>query len=93
MAENTENRCLVAAEGDLVAETYQRYNDAGDPATAWKTYNGGEVPRLSAVGPNVQAKWKAAAEYAYERGVRDGIAAEQTRKGQADLSAAKTSGQ
>lgn len=74
MAENEPYvRCLIA-EGDLVTETYQRYNDAGDPETAWKTFNGGEVPRLRDVGPNVQAKWAAAAQYAYERGVRDGQA-------------------
>lgn len=63
---------LLIAEADLPVGTYQAYNDAGPAETRWRTYSGAEVPHFHQVGDAVQEKWRAAAQYAYDRGRRDG---------------------
>lgn len=64
---------------NLAAEAYQAYNDAGDPETSWKTWDGRSVPQFHEVSENVQAKWQAAAEHAYSCGHRDATRESMTR--------------
>lgn len=51
---------LYSDRPEALAEMlFKSYNDAGDHP--WRTYDGKAVPRWEDLGPDVQAKWTAAA--------------------------------